>query len=233
MDFITNSLSKGNAVDVVFMDFAKAFDAVHKLSAYGIIGHTLKWLESFLKNCRQKVVLAEFSSEWKEVRSGIPQGYVLGPILFIIYINDMPELLKSVNKLYAYDTKLLAEIKNIDNINVLQNDTNKIAKWSQTWLLYSNESKCKVMHLGKSNKHHNYTISSIANEIISICSTNDVKDLGVTLSSKTKYHSQVMYASNKANKIHGMISRTFTYMDSKLLKTLFTALVRPHLEFAI
>ena len=123
-----------------------------KLSKYGITGLLLDWIASFLTNRLQRVVLGEVVSSWETVTSGVPQGSVLGPILFIIFINEISEFLISLSELYADDTKLMKEIRTPNDIRLLQEDINKIVKWTRNWLMKLNESKCKVMHIGGKNK---------------------------------------------------------------------------------
>ena len=114
MDVLTNLLSKKMYADLVFLDFSKAFDKVHhpslvyKLSQYGITGNLIKWICSFLTNRRQRVIMGDEMSDWVQVSSGVPQGSVLGPTLFAVFINDLPEGLKSTCKMFADDTKLIA-----------------------------------------------------------------------------------------------------------------------------
>jgi hypothetical protein len=114
LDFISSSLDNGISVDVILLDFAKAFDTVPhrrllaKLKAYGFDGLTLKWIEAFLKNRRQRVVQGEIVSDWVEIFRGVPQGSVVGPLLFVLFINDLPREILNVSKLYADDTKMLS-----------------------------------------------------------------------------------------------------------------------------
>ena len=117
MEEATQALDRGEDVDVIYLDFAKAFDKVphkrllRKLSGYGIKGKVCNWIKEFLSNRKQRVVINWTKSEWRKVTSGIPQGSVLGPILFLIFINDMPEVLNCCIKLFADDAKLYSPIK--------------------------------------------------------------------------------------------------------------------------
>jgi hypothetical protein len=106
---------------------------IHKLKGYGISGNLLLWIEDFLHERKQRVVLNGQSSSWTEVISGIPQGSVLGLILFTIYINDLPDALENMIKLFAYDTKVFATVNNEEDKNSLQGDIDKLMNWSDTW----------------------------------------------------------------------------------------------------
>ena len=130
---------------------------IHKLKGYGISGNLLLWIEDFLHERKQSVVLNGQSSSWTEVTSGIPQGSVLGPILFTIYINDLPDALEN----------------NEEDKNSLQGDIDKLMNWSDTWLLKFNKSRCKHMHLGPETDY-NYMM-----EENMIANTMEEKDLGI------------------------------------------------------
>ena len=143
LDEWTKILDEGGTVDIVYMDFMKAFDKVpherlfSKLSAYGIGGEILAWIRSFLTNRKQRVRVGEATSEWKEVTSGIPQGSVLGPILFVLYINDMPESIQnnSTVKMFVDDSKLYKRTDGANGASDLQKDLDKLYDWSNKWLL--------------------------------------------------------------------------------------------------
>ena len=167
MDFTTESMASNEWVDLLFLDFAKAFDKVPhnrlilKLKGYGISGKLLDWIRAFLSNRKQRVVLGEHKSKWTEVKSGVPQGSVLGPILFIIYINDLSDLISNVCKIYADDTKVLARIRRAfiaEDVLRLQSDIDAIREWTSKWLMKLNISKCKIMHIGKKNPRATYTM---------------------------------------------------------------------------
>ena len=164
LDFISASLDNGIPVDVILLDFAKAFDTVPhrrllaKLRVYGFDGLILKWIEAFLKDRRQRVVQGEIVSDWVEIFSGVPQGSVIGPLLFVLFINDLPRVLTNVSKLYADDTKILSKIVSDEYATKLQLDLDNAFKWTQDWLLLFNTSKCVVMQYGHSNKKFSYFI---------------------------------------------------------------------------
>ena len=153
-------------VDVIYFDYKKAFDSVPfgrllvKLYAYGIRGKLLQWIREFLVDRKQKVSANNNSSNFVPVTSGIPQGSVLRPILFLIYVNDLPEVVSSTVKLFVDDTELYRAIENEEDKIQLQEDLNNLQRWSEKWLLPFNVAKCKVLHLGPHNKEYNYTLIS-------------------------------------------------------------------------
>ena len=161
------------------MDFKKAFDTVphqrllRKLKAYGIIGKVLEWIRDFLSGRRQRVVVNGKLSSWTDILSGIPQGSVLGPILFVIFINDLPDVVSSTAKIFADDTKLFWAIRIIEDHDVMQQDLDNLVEWSNKWQLGFNETKCKSLHLGSSNQILNYHMNSQILE-----DTRNEKDLG-------------------------------------------------------
>ncbi len=175
LDLITQALEDGFPIDIIFLDFAKAFDSVpherlcSKLSAYGINGELLNWCKGFLSNRTQRVVLGKYVSDWKAVLSGVPQGSVLGPLLFVIFINDLVFNKTNKCKLYADDTKVISIIKSQDDISNLQDDLDKMVEWSDKWLVKFNNDKCKVMHIGGNNPNAEYTMMKQLNNKENCC----------------------------------------------------------------
>ena len=151
------TIDSHNNIDAIYLDFQKAFDTVPhkrlitKLHGYGIRGKLLSWIENFLTDRKQRVILNGKESDWTDVSSGIPQGSVLGPTLFIIYINDLPDVVNNICKLFADDTKLYAVVNNLEAQESLQSDIDNLTEWSSKWQLEFNTSKCKYMHLGTAN----------------------------------------------------------------------------------
>ena len=234
LDIISDALSKGYPVDVVYTDFAKAFDKVshsklvYKLKFYGFNERMVKWIKSFLSGRVQQVVLGEVCSEWAQVTSGVPQGSVLGPVLFIIYINDLLELIGNDSKAYADDNKIISIIKNFYSNHKLQLDIDRVCKWSRDWSAQLNIEKCKVVHFGRNNMKYDYEIESRT-----LNKSDCEKDLGVYISNDLKWEAQIGYVTAKANRILGMLKKSFKYPSINVIKLLYTSLVRPHLEYAI
>ena len=146
----TEALNRGFLAVLVFMEFVKAFDKLShralqlKLELLGFDEHLLKWLADFLKDRRQRVVLGEAMSSWLDVISGVPQGSVLGPLLFIVFINDLPRSVKDcMCRLFADDTKLLAAIRNAADMALVQKDIDTLVKWASDWIMSFKVDKCK------------------------------------------------------------------------------------------
>ena len=155
LDKWTEAIDKGYKIDCVYMDYQKAFDTVphrrllQKAKAYGITGQILGWVESFLSRRKQVVMVNGENSSWKDVTSGIPQGSVLGPLLFVLFINDLPDIVDSDAYLFADDTKIFKIITQLSDSEVLQGDLDKLNSWSDNWLLRFHPDKCKVMYIGR------------------------------------------------------------------------------------
>ena len=236
LDKCAQSVATGKVVDAIYLDFEKAFDTVPhqrligKLKAYGITGGVLKWITDYLSERTQVVSVNGTESEVGTVLSGVPQGSVLGPLLFVIYINDMLDSVSSGGLLFADDTKLFHEICSELDAMELQEDINKLEAWTKTWLLRFNADKCHVLTLGKFENilhTHRYKIGEVEIEHVS-----DKKNLGVLIDEDLSFEEHISTKVRKANQIMGLIRRSFTYLDEKSFVKLYTALVRPHLEYA-
>jgi hypothetical protein len=150
----TEILDDGGSVDAIYTDFQKAFDTVPhrrlllKLQAHGVCGRVLSWIDAFLRNRRQRVVINGVQSSEAEVCSGIPQGSCLGPLLFVVFINDLPTNVSSSVKMFADDTKVYRRNDVEGATNKLQDDINILQQWSDDWLLRFHPQKCSVLKLG-------------------------------------------------------------------------------------
>ena len=233
MELWTSWLDRGLAWDTIYLDFSKAFDSVPhqrlllKIKQMGIKGDLLKWISSFLSERKQRVVVGENMSSWAKVKSGIPQGSVLGPILFIIFINDLPDnVKKSLLKIFADDTKLFKTISQIKDQRELQEDLIALAAWSKKWQLPFNEIKFKLMHYGKNNPHFDYKMNGII-----LAKDDKEKDIGVTFDSDLKFQTHYNNMTAKANSRVGIIKRTFSSLNKHNFPILYKSLVRPLLEY--
>ena len=231
---ITKWVDEGSPVDVIYLDFQKAFDKVPhqrlilKLKSHGMGNSIINWIEQWLKDRRQRVVVDGEVSSWKPVLSGVPQGSVLGPILFLIYINDLEEGVTGNILNFADDTKLFRKVKEIGDKQKLQDDIDKLVKWSEKWQMLFNFGKCKCLHTGSGNTGENYEMGGTI-----LSKTVKEKDLGVTMNANMKVSEQCRIAASKGNQVLGMIRRNITYKEKSLIIPLYKAIVRPHLEYCI
>ncbi len=156
----TTVVDEGEGFDIIYLDFAKAFDKVpkerllRKVRAHGVRGRVLEWIRSWLSGRKQRVVLNGKFSSWLEVLSGVPQGSVLGPLLFVIFINvmdDTVEHLTSILRKFADNTKLGKKVRTDRERQELQEALDKLYHWADRWGMEFNVSKCKVMHMGHAN----------------------------------------------------------------------------------
>ena len=167
-------------------------------------------------------------SNWKSVLSGVPQGSVLGPILFLIYINDLDEDITSKVLKFADDTKVFRKIESDADRQQLQDDLNKLNEWSEKWQMLFNYGKCKCLHTGHGNEDAQYTMGDTV-----LNTTVKEKDLGLTISADMKVSEQCAIAAAKGNQILGLIRRNIVYKEKELIILLYKTIVRPHLEYCI
>ena len=231
---ILNQYDESKAVDIIYLDFQKAFDKVPhkrlliKLKSHGIQGNVLKWVENWLSDRKQRVVINGKASKWANVTSGVPQGSVLGPVLFLVYINDIDEGVTGIISKFADDTKIANTVASNDQVKEMQNNLDRLSEWGQTWQMNFNADKCKVLHIGYRNEKANYILNGTQ-----LKSVDREVDLGVTISSNLKPSQQCSEVVKKANKIIGLIGRSFEYKSKDIILTLYNSLVRPHLEYCV
>ena len=233
LDEWTDLLERGDPVDAIYLDFSKAFNSVPhqrlllKLRSCGVGGKLLTWIEAFLTGRQQRVTVNGTKSDWAPVTSGVPQGTVLGPLLFVIYVNDMPGEVRSSLKMFADDTKLYRSVGRESDNGVLQEDLDSLVEWSERWQLPFNREKCKTLHLGGRNDCYTYHMGDVQ-----LSQTPVEKDLGVFVDRHLKFREQAASAITKASRIMAVIRRSFSVIDKTTLPLLFRTMVRPHLEYA-
>ena len=222
--------------DVILLDFSKAFDKVpharllYKLKHYGVCGTTYNWITDFLSNRSQQVVLEGSTSETADVTSGVPQGSVLGPLLFLIFINDLPEYISSSTKvrLFADDCMLYREIKsNADSIQ-LQEDLNSLAKWEKDWLMDFNPKKCQVLQISKKRNPITFDYN-IHGHILE--SPNTVKYLGMNLTKDLSWNHHINVISKKANSASAFLQRNIGPCPRNTKVLCYKTLIRPIMEY--
>ena len=237
-DKVTKILDSNQPIDLVYLDFSKAFDKVahqyllEKLKAIGISGKLLTWITNWLSNRRQRVLINGKFSDWDTVISGVPQGSVLGVILFLIYVMDISNgssliAPHSIFSTFADDTKLAQCVGTPEGVRQLQELLDKLAEWSRKWAMPFNVKKCTVMHLGNHNPQQAYQIDENILE-----STPIQRDLGVQIHQSLKPATHINHAVKKAQKILALIKRTISYKSRDVLVRLYKSHVRCHLEYA-
>ena len=189
----------------------------------------MAWIGSFLSGRSQKVVLEGKSSSSVPVLSGVPQGSVLGPVLFLLYINDLPEYVSNSSvRLFADDTLLYLTIHNSSDCDKLQEDLNNLERWESDWQMSFHPQKCEVIHITtkKTPILHSY---SLHGHIFS--SVPQIKYLGVHISQDLKWNSHINSTSSKANQTLGFLKRTLRINSSTVKEKAYKSLVRPKLEY--
>lgn len=229
------NLDSNVQTDVIFLDFAKAFDKVPhqrlmlKLSHLNLDPCVLNWIEAFLTAREQYVTANDFSSNRSPVSSGVPQGSVLGPLLFLIYINDLPKSVASHIRLFADDCVLYSKITNPSDHVILQHDLHSIQAWCGHWLMTLNTDKCKLVsfHRRANPMSFNYSINGA-----SITSCTSYKYLGVHITSCLSWAEHINHITSNANKTLGFLKRNLKHAPPHLKLAAYTTLVRPKLEYA-
>ena len=222
-------------IDIAVLDFSKAFDTVPhdrmlgKLEFYGITGPVLNWTAAFLKNRVQRVVVDGRQLRSATVDSGVPQGTVLGPLLFLLHINDLPSVVDSQVRLFADDCLVYRPIRSEADQVLLQRDLSALELWGDTWGMRFNATKCNIMRISRS-RNPLTRMYSLCNHVLSEVDT--AKYLGINLSSELSWFPHVSSVVSKANSTLGFLRRNLRKCPSKLKETAYLSLVRSTLEYA-
>ena len=235
VDELAKNMQMGNQTDLILLDFSLAFDKVAheklilKLHQYGIRGDTLNWIKDFLDNRKQTVVINGINSDEVPVSSGVPHGSVLGPILFLAYINDLPEQVKSRVRLFADDTAMYLAISSTIEGHALQTDLACLEQWAKMWDMQFNPSKCQVLHIIRKVKPLNtkYILHNVELE-----SASAAKYLGVTIADDLSWSQHIDNTTKKANQTLGFLKRNIRVHNKDLKSVAYKTLVRPQLEYA-
>jgi hypothetical protein len=238
MEEISKEVEAGHQVDVCYMDFRKAFDTVPhnrlllKTESLGIKGAISNWIKAFLTGRTQVVVVNGHPSSPTRASSGVPQGSILGPLLFVIYINDLPACASSAMLLYADDTKIYRPIKTEEDQPTLQDDLNSLGTWSDAWELKFHPQKCNLLTIGRQPadaRRYTLTTDGVTTDLTRVTAETD---LGVTWKQDLSFSEEAAKRAKKGNSIMGIIRRSYSNLTPSNFSLLFKALVRPHLEYA-
>ena len=230
VELILHYLDNGNEVDLIY--FVRHSTQYHmhsrlliKLQSFGITGNTLAIIENFLTNRWMAVRVGDSMARWRSVLSEVPQGSVIGPLLFALFINDLPESVKSAVKLFADDVKLIGDANDLAGI---QDDLDSISTWKNDWCMEFNSEKCTVMHIGKNDTSQRYHLEE--NELVIV---GTEKDLGVTFSESFDWSEHIEQSIGKANKTQAWILRNILSRDADVLLPLYKSTIRPHLKYCV
>ena len=233
---LSQGIDKNLQTDVILLDFSKAFDKVshgiliNKMHLYGINQYIILWMKSFLFGRTQRVLIDNKYSSFSPVTSGVPQGSVLGPLLFLIYINDLPSVVSKDThvKLFADDSAVYRTIKTKSDCETLQKDLESLQQWERNNLMEFHPDKCQLLTVTYKKKTINFDYF-IHNQIIE--KTDQAKYLGINLNSKLSFNSHIDLICKKAHHTLSFLQRNFGTCHKDLKIQLYKSHVRPLLEY--
>ena len=232
---LSKSINDKQQIDMAILDFSKAFDTVshskllYKLNHYGIRNNTLNWIESWITNRTQQVVLNGATSNQVQVKSGVPQGTVMGSLMFLLFINDIAERTQSQVRLFADDCLVYRNINTNSDSLVFQRDLDLLCEWASQWQMRFNEKKCYILHITNRRKKREHTYSMNG---IDLDTRSHNPYLGVELQDDLKWTKHIEQATTKANRNLGFLRRNLRKCPETVKEQAYCALVRPHLEYA-
>ena len=232
VDELCKNLDRGYQTDVAILDFSKAFDKVphdlllHKLNCYGIRGPLHSWIKAFLTNRQMRVIIENEASAEATVHSGVPQGTVLGPLLFLVHINDLPDRVRSsIVRLFADDCLLYRTIQSPRDHQLLQDDLRQLEAWASDWGMEFNASKCYILSINSKNSY----FYQLNNTFLQHVDNNPY--LGLLISKDLKWSNHIEKTSKKANATLGFVQRNLRHCPMECRKSAYIALVRSTLEY--
>ncbi len=235
-DQICNSFNNKQHTCMVFCDISKAFDRVwhkgllFKLKQNGVNGNLLSWIENYLSNRKQIVTIRSTNSDTRAPNAGVPQGSVLGPLLFLVYVNDITDNLLSITRLFADDSSLSFTTSNTADLEgILNHDLQIIANWAKQWLVTFNPNKTEAMLFSLKTTNEPIRLSFDGTEISFV---NNHKHLGVTLSNNGKWHDHINNIISSSSKILGIMRKLKFQLSRTSLNQIYISYMRPILEYS-
>jgi hypothetical protein len=233
----TEALDKKKDVRVVFCDITKAFDRVwhdsliFKLKKLGIKNDLLHWFKDYLSHRQQRVVINGEHSSWGHIKAGVPQGSVLGPLLFLVYINDITENINTNIRLFADDTTLFVTVDDpVESNNILNADLSTLREWANKWLVLFSPPKTKALTLSLKPIDPGYQPLEMGNSVLS--DVNEHKHLGITLTKNVSWSSHIANTCASASKRLDIMTGLKHRLDRRSLEIMYMSFVRPLLEYA-
>ena len=238
-DEILSNLEEGNNVDSIYLDFSKAFDKVdigilcHKMRALGISGSLGKWIHNFLTSRKQFILVNGSISKASHVTSGVPQGTVLGPILFLIMINDIDENISAKSKvsLFADDTRVMRPIRTEEDVEDLQRDLDTIYDWQKENNMLFNSKKFEMMRFGSQVEIKTSTnyLTPDCEDLIEV--KESLRDLGVIMNDKGTFTDHIKHICSKVTQKSSWVLRTFQARDIGFMKFIWKSLIQGNIDY--
>ena len=233
LDKWTEYLDRGLCFDVVYVDFSRAFELMghdqilYRLYQLGISGQILSWLHTYLTNRNQRVKVDGKYSSIAKVNCGVPQGSLLGPLLFLIYVSEIPDLFAGAISVFQYadDTKLFHVIKNLNDCYRLQDSLTLLYDWCNEWGLKFNVCKTRVLHMGNNNLNFAYTVGGERLKVVS-----EIQDLGIYFSQNLKFATHIKHICKTANYRLYLLRKCFKCSNLDFRIKMYTTYIRPVLE---
>ena len=233
---LARNLDKNSITDVIALDFSKAFDVIphrrllHKLDFYGIRSNTKLWITNFLANRTQCTRVNGSCSKWYPVLSGTPQGTVLGPHLFLLYINDIHQDVSSTTRLFADDCLVYRPINSADDELALQKDLDSMVAWSQRWGMHFNPTKCEAIRV---SRKRNPGLTSYSILGVNLTESRQITYLGIRIQNDLRWNEQTHHTATRATGVLNFLRRNFHHCPTSVKDKLYSTIVRPHLEYAV